>query len=182
MDFSWQKILGTVAPAIGAVLTGGASALVPAALNIVKDIFTDVDVNDDKAMAQALLNATPEQKLALIQQDQNFKLEVERLRQSDQKMQLDAAAASDANQTQLLLADANSDDKFRSRGRPAAVWVCVAALALQGLFYPVATWVAAVWAPEVKLPAPDLALLLTNLGGLLGLGGYRTLEKKWGKA
>lgn len=178
MDFNWKGLLTVGAPVLGTLIGGPLGSAIGSAVGAI----LGVDSSDDKAMTQAMVNATPEQKAAIIKLDQDYKLEVERLRQADQKAQLDAAQASDTNQTQLLLSDANSDDKFRSRGRPAAVWVCVAALALQGLVYPLVVWALAVWKPGVTIPTPDLALLLTNLGGLLGLGGYRTLEKiKGGK-
>lgn len=173
MDFNWKSLLAAGASTLGTLVGGPLGPVIGSAVGAI----LGVDSKDDTAMTQALVNATPEQKAALIKLDQDYKLEMERLRQADQKMQLDAAQAGDANQTQLLLADANSNDKFRSWGRPAAVWVCVAGLAIQCLLYPLIQWACAAWAPEVKLPAPDMGLLLFNLSGLLGLGGYRTLEK-----
>lgn len=174
MAFDWKGLLAAGATTLG-TLVGG--PLGPAIGTAVAGILGVSDSKDDAAMTQAMVNATPEQKAALIKLDQDYKLEMERLRQADQKMQLDTATAGDANQTQLLLADANSSDKFRAYARPAALWVCVAGLGIQCLAFPLVQWALAAFKPSVVVPTPDFSLLIFNMSGLLGLGGYRTLEK-----
>ena len=67
------------------------------------------------------------------------------------------------------------------RWRPAAGWVCVAGLAYQFLFQPLAAWSGGIhgWAPP---PVLDLGDLYGLLFGMLGLGAYRSFERLKGKA
>lgn len=68
----WKKVLGTVAPWIGAAATGGVPALVSMAAAQLGSAFgTDVKPTVD-AIGQAISGATPEQMLALKQADQDF--------------------------------------------------------------------------------------------------------------
>lgn len=182
MDFSWQKLLQGTCTTIGAILTGGVGAAVPAVLSAVAGILGVDDPKDDAAMAQALAQATPEQRLALIKLDQDYKLEVERLAMQREQNQLAVVTASDANQTSLMLEDAKSTEKFRSWGRPTALWICDAALLFSFVIIPVARLVLAITRPEINVPPYDTGELLTMLGGLLGLSGLRTVERIKSKA
>lgn len=86
---------------------------------------------------------------------------------------------SDSNQIDVNKIEAASDDKFKSRWRPAVGWVCVSGYAYQFLAWPMITWASDIF----KWPAPptlDIGELSVMLGGLLGLGVYRTYEKKHG--
>lgn len=69
-------------------------------------------------------------------------------------------------------------DKFRGGWRPAAGWVCVLGLGYSFLLRPLLPWAVQVaGGPDLALPAIDTMELLVLLGGMLGLGGYRTAEK-----
>ena len=75
----WKKILGTVAPWIGAAATGGVPALVGmAAGQIGKAFGADVKPTID-AIGQAIAGATPEQMLALKQADNDFAVKMQEL-------------------------------------------------------------------------------------------------------
>lgn len=174
MDFNWKGLLAAGATTLGTLVGGPLGPVIGSA---VAGILNVDDPSDDAAMATALVNSTPEQRAALLKLDQDYKLEMERLQNEREKMQIDASVASDSNQTQLLLSDANSGDKFRSYARPSALWICVAGLALQCLLYPVVQWVLAVASPETHIPEPNMDILLTTLTGLLGLGVLRTVDK-----
>lgn len=78
---------------------------------------------------------------------------------------------------------------FVAGGRPAAMWVCVAGLAYQFLAHPMLLWSWALiqslgWIPQGYAPPPpiDTVSLMTLLSGMLGLGAYRTYERKIGKS
>jgi hypothetical protein len=77
--------------------------------------------------------------------------------------------------------EAASESLLKSGWRPATGWVCVTGLGYMVLLRPLLSWVALIF----ELPIPpeiDISVLLTLLTGLLGLGGFRTLEKLRGAA
>lgn len=75
----WKKVLGTVAPWIGAAATGGVPALIGMAAAQLGSAFgKDVD-GSVEAIAQAVRGATPEQMLALKQADNEFAMTMQRL-------------------------------------------------------------------------------------------------------
>ncbi len=88
---------------------------------------------------------------------------------------------SDAGQVEINKVEAASDSLFKSGWRPATGWVCVTGLSYQFLGHPLLTWLSSVYT-QPPPPALDTADLITLLMGLLGLGAYRTFEKKAGVA
>lgn len=75
----WKKVLGTVAPWIGAAATGGVPALIGMAAAQLGSAFgKDVD-GSVEAIAHAVRGATPEQMLALKQADNEFAMTMQRL-------------------------------------------------------------------------------------------------------
>ena len=74
--------------------------------------------------------------------------------------------------------EAESRDPFVSRWRPFIGWVCGAAFAYHFLIVPLLISIASVSGVDVShIPHFDMDALLYVLGGLLGLGGLRTVEK-----
>lgn len=82
-----------------------------------------------------------------------------------------------AGQLDINKAEAANPSLFVSGWRPFVGWVCGVGLAMQFLIAPLITWGAAVIGKTIVLPPLDLAILITMLGGMLGLGGLRTVEK-----
>lgn len=81
-------------------------------------------------------------------------------------------------QAQINLADAQSSSNFRGGWRPAAGWVCVGGLAYQMLLRPLLPWLLNCFGLGVaEMPVIDGESLSALLGGLLGLGGFRTFER-----
>lgn len=81
-------------------------------------------------------------------------------------------------QMEINLADANSGSNFRGGWRPSAGWICVAGMAYQFLLCPLLPWMLNSFGLTVEpLPAIDGESLMAMLGGLLGLGGFRTFER-----
>lgn len=95
--------------------------------------------------------------------------------------ELEADVKLAMGQIQTNIAEAGSPGLFVSGWRPGTGWVCLAGLGYQVLLKPLLSWLS----PLAGLPIPpgietsDLLILLT---GMLGLGGYRTVEKLQGKA
>lgn len=74
--------------------------------------------------------------------------------------------------------EAESQDPFVSRWRPFIGWVCGVAFAYHFLIVPLLISIASVSGVDVsQIPRFDMDALLYVLGGLLGLGGLRTVEK-----
>jgi hypothetical protein len=101
------------------------------------------------------------------------------------KTALAALVASDQGQTATNTAEANSPIFFVAGWRPFIGWVCGFGLAYQFLALPLLTWVLAVIAvitgkQAPPLPPVDIASLLTLVGGMLGLGTLRYMDKKAG--
>lgn len=75
----WRKVLGTVAPWIGAAATGGVPALVGMAAAQISTAFgAEVKASVD-GIAQAVTGASPEQMLALKEADQDFQIKMQQL-------------------------------------------------------------------------------------------------------
>lgn len=88
-------------------------------------------------------------------------------------------------QSAINLAEAQGNDRFSSRWRPAAAWVCVGGLAYQFLLAPMLTWFGAVLsvALDIAFPAPpqlQVSDFMPLLIGMLGLGAMRTYERTTG--
>lgn len=100
----------------------------------------------------------------------NAKLELAKLAQ---KGDLDEIAG----QLKVNEVEAANPSIFVSGWRPFIGWVCGIGLTMQFLVSPLITWGGAIFHYVIVLPAIDSNVLLTMLGGMLGLGGFRTLEK-----
>ena len=78
--------------------------------------------------------------------------------------------------------EAASEDKFTKRWRPFIGWTCGTAFALHFVIFPVLNWFVVLFgAPAINIVF-DMQSLMYALGGLLGLGGFRTFEKVKGVA
>lgn len=104
-------------------------------------------------------------KLALLQLQQEGELKV-----LDADLQI-ALKQGDVNQVEA--ADPNP---FKSGWRPAVGWVCVLGLFYTFLGQPLLAWASLQYGKPTP-PALDMDVLITLLGGMLGLGGFRTFEK-----
>ncbi len=108
----------------------------------------------------------------------------------DQKAKLahEIATMSDTHAQQALLAqleinkaEASSGSLFKGGWRPFVGWVCGIAFAYHFVLQPSLIFVLIVFDVNIPdLPEFDMSTLLTTLGGLLGIGGLRTYEKKSG--
>jgi len=93
-------------------------------------------------------------------------------------MALQADQAINQGQIDLNKLDAMSPSLFRSGWRPFVGWVCGLGLAYQFLARPIVPWIVGLWHQGLApMPSLEMGTLLTLLGGLLGLGVARTVEK-----
>lgn len=111
------------------------------------------------------------------QQAAEAKLKLFELQQAGELKVLEAETALAIGQMKINEVEAASDSFFKSGWRPAVGWICVFGLFYQFVFLPFATFFLALYEVRAVMPAMDLNTLMTLLFGLLGLGGYRTIEK-----
>lgn len=98
------------------------------------------------------------------------KLELFKLQQAGELAEITA-------QLKVNEVEASNPSVFVSGWRPFVGWICAGALALQFIVAPLGVWVASLAGHVVAFPSLDMGTLLTLLGGMLGLGGLRTVEK-----
>ena len=105
------------------------------------------------------------------------KLKVRELDQAGEFKQIEALIESDRGQVLVNVEEAKSDSLFKSGWRPFIGWVCGVSLAYQYIGSPLLAWMSAMEGVAAP-PRLDLADLITILLGMLGLGAYRTYEKR----
>ncbi len=86
-------------------------------------------------------------------------------------------AKIDLAQLDINKTEAAHRSVFVSGWRPMIGWTCGAAMALNFLIFPLASFVLAQTGHLVELPTLDMSEMMPVLMGLLGLGGLRTVEK-----
>lgn len=70
---------------------------------------------------------------------------------------------------------------FQSGWRPAVGWTGAISLFMQYVVYQVFVWWAAITHPGLSVPPPlDAAVLMALVSGMLGIGAYRSYDKKNG--
>lgn len=105
------------------------------------------------------------------------KLQVMEMAQRGELAQLDAEVKLAAGQLEVNKVEAGASDPFTTRWRPFIGWVCGFGCAWNWIGLPVAKFVMEAIGHPVPLAPADLSEMMPLLLGMLGLGGYRTLEK-----
>lgn len=80
-------------------------------------------------------------------------------------------------QIKVNAVEAQSESFFKSGWRPGIGWVCGIAFALHFVGFPIVNWFLMLFQQQPISVPFDMDTLMTVLGGLLGLGGLRTIEK-----
>lgn len=99
-----------------------------------------------------------------------------------EKQELAMALAVVQGQMDINKQEAAHPSLFVAGWRPFVGWVCGGGFAIQFMVAPLAEWGAALAGYPVKFPAMDVGLMLTLLGGMLGLSGMRSYDKTKGTA
>ena len=109
----------------------------------------------------------------------NAKVEVMRIAQTGELAQLNADTSLALGQIETNKAEAASG-KAGALWRPGAGWVCVAGMGYTFLAQPLLAWLSAIQGWPVP-PIINTDTLLFLVTGMLGLGGYRSIERIKGK-
>ena len=99
-----------------------------------------------------------------------------------EKQQLAAAVMVVQGQLDINKVEAANPSVFVSGARPFIMWVCGVGCAWNWIGLPVAVFVLAVMGKPIALAPADLSEMMPLLIGMLGLGGFRTIEKIRGVA
>lgn len=97
------------------------------------------------------------------------KLELFKLQQSGELSQI-------TGQLEINKVEAASGSLFIGGWRPGSGWICNCGLAYTFLIRPLFAWVASIKGWPIP-PEIDTDTLMILLGSLLGIGGFRTLER-----
>ena len=125
------------------------------------------------AITSVLDKVLPDPKAAA-----DAKIKMMELVQSGELAQMNAIKEINLAQIKVNELEAASVDPYTSRWRPSIGYVLCAALAFQYIINPLIVWTAALWFPEVTPPDINLDEHLWELMlGMLGLAGWRTLDK-----
>lgn len=109
-------------------------------------------------------------------------LELLKLQQAGQLEEMKADLQLQLAQTDINKIEAGSTDKYTSRWRPTIGYIISAALAFQYVLNPLILWGAAF--SGLNITPPNIGLddhLWELITGMLGLAGWRTLDKINGK-
>jgi hypothetical protein len=108
---------------------------------------------------------------------------LEEMKQNGDLAKLQAEVDIMLGQLKINEAQANHKSVFVAGARPFIIWVGGVSLAWTGIVHPLLMWVWA-FADISGTPPPmvDAAQLTAIVGGLLGIGGMRSYDKKSGSA
>jgi len=87
--------------------------------------------------------------------------------------------ASRKLQTDINLVDAQSKNKFQTNWRPFIGWTCGVAFPYALIVHNLLSWISLNW-NLIAPPEINTYLLLTTLGGILGIGSMRSYDKSKG--
>lgn len=138
---------------LDSILTGGLSNIVSTGMEIVNKFIED-----------------PNKKM-------EAQLEMLRITQSSEFKELDFQLQQMQMQAEINKIEAASENIFKSGWRPAVGWVCVAGFFMQVMMFPSIEAICNLFHYSFVRPEMDVELIITTLGGLLGLGTMRTIEK-----
>ena len=108
---------------------------------------------------------------------EKVRLRLFELEQSGELAAMAALQQWDKAQAGVNAAEAAHRSLLVAGWRPAVGWVCVAALGMNFIVFPIVEWAVAITGHEARLPDMNTAMMLELVLGMLGLGGLRTWEK-----
>ena len=135
------------------------ASLIPLVGSVIDKIFPDKEAANEAKIK--LLELTQKGELAVLEADMKLAL----------------------GQIETNKIEAASTDPFRAGWRPMAGWACSLGLVYEFLMRPILPWLVELTGKTVApMPSLDIDQLMILLGGLLGLGGFRSYERIKNKA
>lgn len=157
---------GIIGSVIGGVLTGGIG---PAIGAVLPDVTATAKILVDRLVPDPAAREAAQKDL-------------EQVISARETALLQAVTQQNEAQNAINLAEAQGNDRFSARWRPALGWALVAAFIYQFLAAPLLTFLGSIVgvALGVAFPAPPTLTVsdfMPVLLGMLGLGGMRTVER-----
>lgn len=101
-----------------------------------------------------------------------------------EKLELELAMKEATGEIELLgkqievnIEEAKHSSVFIAGWRPCLGWICAIAFLYHTVLLPLLLFITGLFGVIIPVPAFDMSSLLYVLGGILGLGGFRTYEK-----
>ena len=168
-----KSLIGKAAPLLSGLLGGpvgnAAKRLIAGALG--------TDDSEDAIIRE--LEGNPDAIVRVRELESQERVRLRELTLESEKARLKHDSGIAAGQAAINLEDAKSKNWFQSGWRPACGWIGVAGLGYHFVVYELLVWAMAIWLPEVTPPPDsDVGELLALMTPLLGLGAYRSYEKK----
>lgn len=99
------------------------------------------------------------------------------LQQAGELENLKAELSRDLAQIEINKIEAASEGKYKSYWRPTVGWMGVIGLGYATIVQPLLAWIC-ILAGVPMPPSIDANVLMTVLGGILGIGGMRSWERR----
>lgn len=111
------------------------------------------------------------------QKKAEVQLEMLRLQQSSDFKAIDAALQQNQMQADINKQEAAHASIWVAGWRPFIGWVCGCGLALQFIIFPMVFWIGQLINVAIIMPQLPFEMIMTMLGGMLGIGTMHTYEK-----
>lgn len=106
-----------------------------------------------------------------------LQLEMLKLQQSSDFKAIDAALQESQMQADINKQEAAHASIWVAGWRPFIGWVCGSGLALQFIIFPLVFWIGQLVGVSILMPTLPFEMIMTMLGGMLGIGTMHTFEK-----
>lgn len=106
-----------------------------------------------------------------------IQMELVRLQSQKDFKEIDAALQQMQMQADINKIEAAHANVWVAGWRPFIGWVCGAGLALQFILFPMVFWIGQLMNIAIIMPQLPFEMIMTMLGGMLGIGTMHTYEK-----
>lgn len=103
--------------------------------------------------------------------------ELMQLQQMSEFKEIDARLQEQQMQANINQQEAAHANLWVAGWRPFIGWVCGAGLALQFIIFPMVFWLGQMVGTVFAMPQLPIEMIMTMLGGMLGIGSMHTYEK-----
>lgn len=111
------------------------------------------------------------------QEKAKAQLELMQIQQASEFKEIEARLQEQQMQSDINRQEAAHASIWVAGWRPFIGWVCGAGLALQFILFPMVFWIGQMADVAIIMPQLPFEMIMTMLGGMLGIGSMHTYEK-----